>query len=108
MKALRNILIPVLLIFMVSCEELLDDPQTVAERLEGRWSVIEDTPKKSTDNAYEIYIDISVVDSNRILISNFYELGYSYDIYADINGMRLDVPTQEFANEFTVRGSATI
>jgi hypothetical protein len=102
MKTKRNILFTALVLLLAGCEEFSD--MTVAERLEGRWEVMEDTQLK---DAYEVDIEISPIDSNRILIDNFYGLEAG-SIYADISGMTLNVPTQELGNGYTVRGSAII
>ena len=108
MKALRSILIATAVLCTVSCEMLdIDSNLTIAERLEGRWLVEEDTPLKSTDDFYRVYIDISPVDSNRILIDNFYGIN-SGSVYADISGMTLNLPVQNLQGGFTIYGSAII
>lgn len=104
MKTQKNIIMASLILLFAGCEEFGD--MTVAERLEGRWEVLEDTNIKNAEDSYEVDIEISPIDSNRILIDNFFQLNAS--VYADISGMTLIVPTQEVGNGFTVRGSATI
>ncbi len=97
-----------LLIGLYSCE-LLDDESnlTIAERLEGRWSVEEDNPFKSAEEIYPVYIDISPIDSNTILIDNFLKLDEGAAI-ATINGMTLNLPNQSLPGGFDIYGSGTI
>ena len=97
-----------LLTILYSCE-LLDDPNnlSIAERLEGRWNVIENNPYKSAKDAFEVYIDISPIDSNTILIDKFFGLE-SGSAYATISGMTLTLPTQALSGGFDIYGSGTI
>jgi len=104
MKALRFLMIGSLILLSAQCELLEDSTLSMAERLEGRWKV-EETDLKAGWYYTEIFI--SPIDSNRIMIDNFYGLEAG-SIYAEISGMRLIVPEQVFANDFTVRGSADI
>ncbi len=112
MKTIRIILFLVLGLTagLYSCE-LLDDQTdlSVAERLEGSWKVeYENNPYKSTADAYPVYIDISPVDSNTILISNFFQLGSDINAIAKISGMTLTLPNQTIGDGFTIYGSGTI
>jgi len=97
-----------LLAVLYSCE-LLDNPTdlSVAERLEGRWLCEEDNPYKSAEDAYYVYIDISRIDSNTILIDKFFQLS-SGAAYATISGMTLTLPNQTLEGGFDVYGSGTI
>ena len=94
---------------LYSCE-LLDDNSnlTVAERLEGRWQVEENNPFKSAEDSYPVYIDISPIDSNSVLIGNFLELGNGIDAIANISGMELILPNQNVGEGFRVYGSGNI
>jgi len=95
---------------LYSCE-LLDDQTdlSVAERLEGSWKVENETnPYKSTEDSYPVYIDISPVDSNTILISNFFQLGSDINAIAKISGMTLTLPNQTIGDGFRIYGSGTI
>ena len=94
---------------LYSCE-LLDDNSnlTVAERLEGRWQVEENNPFKSAEDSYPVYIDISPIDSNSVLIGNFLELGNGIDAIANISGMEIILPNQYVGEGFKVYGSGNI
>ena len=107
-KTARNIWIVAMLLSVASCEILdTNSNQTVAERLEGQWLVEEDMHLKSTDDFYQVHIDISPVDSKKIIIRNFYGVD-SESIEATISGMKLDLSTQELSGGFTYYGSANI
>ena len=106
MKTCKLFLLIAATLFAAACEDILDTDLSPAERLEGRWKVDEDNQLKTTDDFYEVYIDIDPVDSNTILISGFYDI-HNGSAYATISGFTLNMPTQDVEG-FSLRGSATI
>ena len=86
----RLFIIPILSILLVwSCELVNEDfTGTTAERLEGQWQCDETSSLyKSTLDYYTVYIEIHPIDSNQILIENFYQLGRSVDVIATLSAM---------------------
>ncbi|MBA7577359.1 hypothetical protein ES708_19210 [subsurface metagenome] len=93
-----------------SCN-LLEDELTgsVAEKLEGQWECNEtSTLYKKTLDYYTVYIDIHPIDSDQILIENFYQLGRSVDVVAKVSGMTLSIPTQNTSDDFMIYGTGNI
>lgn len=95
---------------IISCEE--DDPAKNIERLEGQWSVNENTDlSKSAEDAYVVYISVDPSDSTRILIDGFYGLSIGTSVVsASYNGDDiLTLSSQTFANDFhLISGSGAI
>jgi hypothetical protein len=107
----RLLIIPILSILLVwSCELGNEDfTGTTAQRLEGQWLCNETaTLYKSTIDQYKVYIEIHPVDSNQILIENFYQLSNDITVVATINGMTITLPRQTTSDGFEVNGSGTI
>jgi len=101
-----------LLALTVSCEELLNTTGTdedVRERIEGQWSCDETSEiYKSTAEIYSVYISPDPDDSTKVLIDNFYELGYDVSAVATVSGRNLFINTQTVGDGYTVIGSGTI
>ncbi len=111
-KTIRTIL-PASLMLMVltlSCEELADlNAEDIRERLEGQWQCDETSEYfKSTAEVFSVYISPHPDDSDKVLIDNFYELGYSVSAVATVSGRNLYINTQTIGDGFTVIGSGTI
>ncbi len=109
MKATKYLALSSILVMALSCELLDDiDTQSVAERLEGRWTVDENPPDfKSAKESYQVYIDIYEIDSNTIAIDNFLNLDAG-SVYATISGSTLTVSQQEMDGGYIVYGSGFI
>jgi hypothetical protein len=103
-------LIFVLIIFVFySCEEINNKDESIASRLEGQWKCEENSSIfKSALDFYTVIIQIHPIDSNKVLIQNFYLLGNTVDVEATINGMTLTLPYQNTGDGYTVQGSGTI
>jgi hypothetical protein len=96
-------------IVLNACEPLTNSTENIAAKLEGQWKCEEvSTGFKSTDDFYYVTINIHPLDSNKILIENFYDLGSSSNITANINGMSLTIPNQTTSEGSTISGSGTI
>jgi hypothetical protein len=99
------------ILFLNSCEDLLNDPSSteITQSLEGSWKCDETSSIfKSTQDIYTVYISPSESDSTRIFISNFYALGENVEATALINGYSITMPTQTLPGDYEVRGSGTI
>ncbi len=110
MKA-KLFIIPILSILLAGSCELINEEfaGTTAERLEGQWQCDETSSLyKSALDQYIVYIEIHPIDSNQILIENFYELGRNIDVVATINGMTITLPRQNTSDGFEINGSGTI
>jgi hypothetical protein len=94
-------------LLMISCDELLDDPvdADVRSRLEGIWSVEEDSQLFSKTN-YLAEISKHPWDSNRIYIDNIYNV----DSYAEaiVSGRTLTIPDQVMDGGFRIQGTGTV
>jgi len=101
-----------LLAFTVSCEELLNNlgsDEDVRERIEGQWSCDETSEIfKSTAEKFSVYISPHPDDSTKVLIDNFYELGYDVSAVATVSGRNLYISTQTVGDGYTILGSGTI
>jgi len=101
-----------LLAFTVSCEELLNnlgDDEDVREKIEGQWSCDETSEIfKSTAEIFSVYISPHPHDSTKVLIDNFYELGYDVSAVATVSGRNLYISTQTVGDGYTILGSGTI
>ncbi len=109
MKTLKYYIMSGIILTAFSCE-LLDNPgtQSVAEKLEGRWMVQDNSPNfKSTEETYYVYIDIYEIDSNMVGIDNFFGLDAG-NVYATVSGMTLTLPEQEMQGGYTVKGTGII
>jgi hypothetical protein len=94
-------------LLIISCDDLLDDPveTDVRSRLEGVWSVEEDSQLFSKTN-YLAEISKHPWDSNRIYIDNIYNV----DSYAEaiVSGRILTIPEQVMEGGFRIYGTGTI
>jgi hypothetical protein len=101
-----------LLVFTVSCEELLNNlgtQQNVREKIEGQWSCDETSEfYKSTAEIFAVYISPDQDDSTKVLIDNFYELGYDVSVVATISDRNLYIDSQTVGNGYTIIGSGSI
>jgi len=98
-------------LFLVSCEDLLDDPSSteIAQNLEGSWKCDENSSIfKATQEIYTVYITPSESDSTKVFISNFYALGNDVEAVATINGYSITIQNQTLAGDYEVQGSGTI
>jgi hypothetical protein len=97
--------------FFTSCEDLLD-PRSSAEivlELEGQWMCDEESSVfKSTLLKYTVYISPSETDSNRIFISNFYQLGNGVEATALVSNYQITIPIQTLPGDYTVKGTGVI
>jgi hypothetical protein len=99
-----------LMILSLSCEELTDmKTGDVRDRLEGQWRCDETSEYfKSTAEVFSVYISPHPDDSTKVLIDNFYELGYNVSAVATLSNRSLYINTQTIGDGFTVIGSGTI
>ena len=68
-------------------------------------------PAKSSNQRLEIfsvYISPHPNDSTKVLIDNFYELGYDVSAVATVSGRNLYISTQTVGDGDTILGSGTI
>jgi hypothetical protein len=95
----------------VSCEELLNtsDNGDIREKIEGQWSCDETSEiYKSTAEIFSVYISPHPDDSSKILIDNFYELGWDVSAVATVSNRNLYIHTQTVGDGYTIIGSGTI
>ena len=101
-----------LLALTVSCEELLNNlgnDEDVREKIEGQWSCDETSEFfKSTAEIFTVYISPDPDDSTKVLIDNFYELGYDVSAVASVSGRNLYINSQTVGDGYTIIGSGTI
>ena len=110
MKSKTFVFLSILLIvFLYSCEKIGTGGSTdIAAKLSGNWAVSENySLLKSTLDTYNTYITIDEVDSNTVFISNFYQIGPTYDIEATISGSNITIPMQT-VDGFIFSGSGII
>ena len=98
------------LLALSSCEDLLpgkgDDARDL---LVDAWRVTENpAPGKSADEVYWVDITRHPLDTARIIISNFYNIGANSLAEAVLSGMTLTLPSQLLPGGFIVSGSGDI
>ncbi len=98
---------------MVSCQPDDTSPDTPSESLRNKiidhWSVDESSQvySKSIQNKYIVQI-LKGNDSSKVLIDNFYNLGYNRQVTAIINeDYSVTIPSQN-VDDFLISGSGTI
>jgi hypothetical protein len=112
----KNIIKPILpisillLAVTLSCEELENlNTGDVRDKLEGQWRCDETSEIfKSTAEIFSVYISPHPTDSTKVLIDNFYELGYNVSAVATVSNRNLYINTQTVGDGFTIIGSGTI
>jgi hypothetical protein len=101
-----------LLAFATSCEDLLNNSGSgldVRAKIEGQWSCDETSEiYKSTAEIFSVYISSDEDDSTKVLIDNFYELGYDVSVVATVSNRNLYLDSQTVGNGYTIIGSGTI
>ena len=101
-----------LLALTVSCEELLNnlgDDKDVREKIEGQWSCDETSEIfKSTAEKFSVYISPHPDDSTKVLIDNFYELGWDVSAVATVSNRNLYITSQTVGDGYTIIGSGTV
>ena len=103
-----------LLSFLIiySCEFADDEPDSgdPRDKLEGQWQCDETSQLyKSTEDIYWIYIDPDPYDSTKVVISNFYNLGFDIYVYARLNSNSLSLSNQTTEDGYNVlSGSGNI
>lgn len=108
MKFVFKILISSTLILLVGCEELdqVLDTRSPRDKVEGQWSCNENSsiydPVKSTMGTYEVYISKHPSDSTKIIIDNFYQLGWNVEVVASINNRTITIGNQTTLHDFTI------
>ena len=81
----------------------------IREKIEGQWRCDETSEYyKSTAEIFSVYIYPHPDDSSKVLIDNFYELGYDVSVVAALSNRSLYINSQTVEGGFTVIGSGTI
>ncbi|MGM0498323.1 MAG: hypothetical protein ACQESJ_10425 [Bacteroidota bacterium] len=95
-------------LFLSACEDELTDDVGIAEAIEGQW-VVEETSVLLGEDRYGVYIDIFPDDSSSVRISNFYSIGYDYDVIGDISDSRIELrPNQQVGGYEIISGTGRI
>jgi hypothetical protein len=99
-----------LMVFTMSCEDLLDDTSNadIREKIEGQWKCDETSSYyKTTSQIYEVYIYPHPDDSTLVVIENFYGL-IDVSVVATMSNRNLYINSQTVGDNFTIIGSGTI
>ena len=89
----------------ISCEQEIDlDSEQVTNELPGLWLCRETEFK----HAYELTLVKSRYRSNAIIIYNFYDLGETSQVEARIDGYKITLFEQSFAQDYTVTGTGYV
>ncbi len=110
---MKNILfLAALSLIMLSCnpEENEENPNvSLRTKLVDYWKVNEQSQNfKSTKSYYTVEILKHQTDSSKMLIDNFYNLGYGKQAYAVVNNdYTIDLPLQNL-DGFEIKGSGKI
>lgn len=84
----------VCMLFFYACEDELTGDIRTAEAIPGEWRVNEESENLGT-SSYQVYIGISAEDSSKVLISNFYQLGYDTEVIGFISGNRIELQNNQ-------------
>lgn len=105
----KALVLAVLILLFISCEDLLNALGDSRSRLLDYWIVDESLPAyKSGEEIYHVEISEHPTDSTRILISNFFNVGANAMAEAVLSGKTLSLSSQTISGGFTVTGSGTI
>lgn len=110
MKKIR-ILLPLLVLmvfFLPACQPDEQDPAPTDSRdkFVGSWKVNEVSRQTGSNPAFLVDISLSSTNASQIVIANFYNLGFQFQAYADVNSNSLTLPLQVISGS-TVKGSGT-
>ena len=87
-----------LLLCFSGCENTLTGDVSTAEAIEGEWNVEENSEFYSGTSSYQVYIGIAPSDSSKVIISNFYQLGYDTEVTGNISGTRIELDPNQLVN----------
>lgn len=98
----KSKLIPpfLLIVFLAlgGCEEdIIPDLEDARDAFIGTWTCT-DYPGKSQSSAYTVEITADTYNSSRVLIYNYFQLGYEVAPYAVVAGNTITVPEQLVEN----------
>jgi len=82
-----------MLIFYACEEEQIGDIRT-AKALPGEWRVNEESENLGS-SSYQVYMGIAAGDSSKVIISNFYQLGYDTEVIGFISGNRIELKNNQ-------------
>lgn len=114
MKKILLTALPLLFLFAFSAcnpdEEEVPDTAEVREQIEGSWNVDEQESLISKDMKifYQVYIDIDTSSSDRIFITNFYQLGLDVFAIGKVNGSTIRIDPQEIGSGYFVEGTGSV
>lgn len=94
------LVIIVLLAIISACEPddtFSDDPR---ERIEGEWICTEESEIYDSP-PYAVYISPDPIDSSKIIINNFYNLGTTVDAFARLSGRTITLDYQTISDPST-------
>jgi hypothetical protein len=96
-------------IFFYNCQDDLADLSKTDSRdnIVGTWNVKEYSETFKEQN-YTINISKDALDTKKIKISNFFNLGNSYSVSAQISNLTITIPNQKVKNNDVTNGSGTI
>jgi hypothetical protein len=95
-----------LTLVLFSCDELTDGLVDNRTRIEGLWSVDEESSVfKSTQTVYTAFIEIDSARSNRVWIEGFYD---AITVSAILSGSSLSIPNQTIDGYTVISANGTI
>ncbi len=98
-------------IFISSCQkdEEAEPTPTVTDARDnyaGNWTC-DETSKQNGRSTYAVNITKSSTNSAQVFLNNFYNLGSTNYVYADVSGSTITIPSQTFSGN-TAWGSGTL
>lgn len=106
MKKIGGLLLFVL--FFSSCEKEKNDTEPTLDNFVGVWNCVE-TSSLNGGASFEVHINKSTTVSSQINIENFYNYGFSFIAYAEVNAASTEfvIPAQIIQGN-TVSGSGML
>lgn len=103
---MKHILVFLLLVTAISCEEFSDSLLDDRYKLEGTWSCNETSEVfKSTNQVYLVDISVDTANDSRIWIEGFYN---SIDVNATVSGNAITIPSQSSDGYTVLSGTGQI
>ncbi|MBT6685076.1 MAG: hypothetical protein HOB05_01990 [Bacteroidetes bacterium] len=108
MKKIAYIILSIILLSTISCDEELLNPNSndPRENIEGDWHCVEDSPTYG-QTQYSVYISLDI-DSSKVLIDNFYQIDNDISALVVFDDPNLTIEQQTLPGGFVISGQGSV